>query len=177
MELKNKFTLGWALIYVLFIVSLMYYFYPERDASVFIAPTLIILTLRCLIYFFNCLLSRTIKKRVKINSLKDKESPIYKLWKTEYGEHYISKYQKAVKSLELNWEIPFGFLFEKEVFDFVNSYHMPKMNLTKDLDIEEYWEKEHEKVTGISRAEKKKEEEEQKFIDKLNEKFNRNYEK
>jgi hypothetical protein len=177
MELKQKFQLGWMLIWVSFVIVLTYHSYLGGGISVLIVPALSIGILRCLIYFFNCFLSRIIKKRVKINSLKDKESPIYKLWKKEYGEHYISKYQKAVKSLELNWEIPFGFLFEKEVFDFVNSYHMPKMNLTKDLNIEEYWEKEHKKVTSISRDAKKKEEEEQKLLNKLNEKFNRNYEK
>lgn len=174
MELREKIQIGWVFLYFFGAAFLVNYL-TVKYVSILLIPLFVVGFLRLLIFLFNCLLSRAIKKRITVKNLDGKDSPIYKIVKAKDECFYVWKYEKSIESLELDWEIPFGFLFQKEVFIEVGYYLVDKDLVIESLSIEGYWENCFQAENARKNKKKTKQQKEQEVLDKLNEKFNRNY--
>ncbi len=77
--------------------------------------TFIFVVYRVLCYTLNSLLLFIFRKKFKINRLKGRVTPIYKV--TDYDNFFtISKYSVKYTSLDLEWSIPFSVLFEEQEY-------------------------------------------------------------
>jgi hypothetical protein len=92
---------------------------------------------RVLTFCFNFLLAEIVKKRWKINRLKGRVTPIYKL-EEQYGEYSVIKYSAEYTELNLMWTIPFSVLFLEQEYIVQGAY---KVGALKDvISLEDYYE-------------------------------------
>jgi len=180
-ELKESrngwFWLIWLTVTVVFGLSLEFVFEIEGDKplTVTFLGTLgvqfLFVIYRVLIFCFNSFLAKIVKKRWKIDRLKDRVSPIYK-----FNERYyrVEKYTAQYTNLDLEWSVPFSILFlEQEYIKEGKEYYVE--NLDEVIDLETFWDANYAKdqLKYIKKvAEKTKK---QQKIDNLNKTFNQNY--
>lgn len=169
---NTDFTLVWAVIsFIVWIVILFKYGRSDETLVLLILSQFCFLSYRVLTYGFNSLLLLFCAKKFKINRLKDKVSPIYKI---EGWEEYfkIKKYSVYYTKLDLKWSVPFSVLFEEQEYLYDGEHAF--ISVPKDIAIA--WEAEESKkrdkmVLEITQKHKK-----QQKLDKLNKIFLENYE-
>ena len=132
---------------------------------------------RLLVFCFNLFLAKIIKKRFKINRLKGRVTPIYKI--EEYTEYFIiTKFSVQYTNLELCWSVPFSTLFEEQEYIKEGSY---KFFLSDGFKTDEVnntsvlYEKRHFEVTAKKSLKNSAKELKQQKINNLNKVFNENY--
>ena len=127
---------------------------------------------RIFTFCFNFLLAEIVKKRWKINRLKGRVTPIYKL-EEQYGEYSVIKYSAEYTELNLMWTIPFSVLFLEQEYVVQGAY---KVSFIKDLNsLEDYYEEidKHHKLNQQAKNTAKNNKKQK--IEILNKTFNENY--
>ena len=129
---------------------------------------------RILTFCFNSFLRKIIKKRWKINRLKGRVTPIYKVDTFQEISNYfeVTKYQVEYTDLKLAWSVPFSVLFLEQEYIKQKTY---KFEYIPMEDIERLWEEKHEKREAKISAEKLKEQQKKDKLNQLNKVFNENY--
>jgi len=138
----------------------------------------VFLIYRIITFGFNQFLLLFFRRKIKINRLEGRVTPIYKL--SDYGHYFsISKYSAKYTELDLEWSIPFSVLFEEQEYVLEGSYIFTlddggwKAEDITDLEIP-YKIKEDEERAEQEREISAKTTKQQK-IDNLNKVFNENY--
>jgi hypothetical protein len=126
---------------------------------------------------FNNLLLLIFNSRIKIDNLKGKVSPIYKLYAIKDTDTYyeIEKFDLEWTCLDLEWCVPFSVLFEKRAYVSKGVFDFIIKNLDEVTDTASMWEEQYniknaEKLKNVSKKEK--------FTNRLkelNKVFNENY--
>ena len=177
-ERRNNYL--WIVFMTVFVIGLMSVLILEDTADqndyaeiVFIGVPWLFIFYRVLTFCFNFVLAKIVKKRFKIDRLKGRVSPIYKL--DNYGSSFlIEKFSVKYTSLDLEWSIPFSVLFEEQEYIKEGS-HQFICKIEEWFNIEEMYEKQEsrEKYKYSKRTARKISE--QQKIDNLNKIFNENY--
>ena len=136
----------------------------------------VILVYRVLVYLFNRFLLLLFRRKIKINRLKGRVTPIYKIEEYEDIDNYskITKFEVQYTPLNLAWSVPFSVFFEEQEYVKVKTYEFA-VKAEDVVDIQEMWEEEDrrnnlKKVAKISAKQIK-----QQKIEELNKTFNENY--
>ena len=177
-ERRNNYL--WIVFMTVFVISnmlvLVFVDRAKQDGYTiitFFGVPLFFTVYRVLTFCFNFVLAKIVKKRFKIDRLKGRVSPIYKL--DNYGSSFlIEKFSVKYTSLDLEWSIPFSVLFEEQEYIKEGS-HQFICKIEEWFNIEEMYEKQEsrEKYKYSKRTARKISE--QQKIDNLNKIFNENY--
>lgn len=132
---------------------------------------------RVLTYFFNQFLYFIFRgKKFKINRLKGRITPIYKI--EEYIGFKISKYSVNYTNLDLEWSIPFSVLFQEQEYVLEGSYSFyfkDGYNIKEVTDISALYEKRYFEEMAKKNVKNSAKELKQQKINNLNKVFNENY--
>lgn len=131
---------------------------------------------RVLVFCFNLFLAKIIKKRFKINRLKGRITPIYKI--EEYIGFKISKYSVNYTNLDLEWSVPFSVLFQEQEYVLEGSYSFyfeDGYNIKEVTDISALYEKRYFEEMAKKNIKNSAKEVKQQKINNLNKVFNENY--
>ena len=173
-EKRNNYL--WSVFMTVFVISvlLVLVFVDKADQDyytilVFIGVPLFFTVYRVLTYCFNFVLAKIVKKRFKIDRLKGRVSPIYKLSNYDFS-FFIEKFSVKYTSLDLEWSVPFSVLFEEQEYIKEGS-HQFICKIEEGFNIAEMYEREesrkkHRLFKKIQKQQK---------IDNLNKIFNENY--
>jgi len=144
----------------------------ERALMAILALQFCFLLYRVLTYCFNSLLLVCFRgKKFKINRLKGRVTPIYKIREAIMYGFYVSKYSVYYTKLDLKWSIPFSVLFEEQEYLWDGEHLFSE----EPENLEEAWEfEESEKNLKLALEIAEKDKKQQK-LDKLNKVFNENY--
>lgn len=168
----------WTILLIIFSLSFPCLFdttstmpFAEKVALSVVLFCFVSVVYRVLTFCFNFILAKIVKKRWKIDRLKGRVSPIYRLIEGSFGDFQVIKYSTKYTNLELQWSIPFSTLFEEQ--DYIVNGEYFTNNIPTDLA--EFWEGEHnlEKCVEDSISHKKTIKKQK--IDNLNKVFNENY--
>jgi hypothetical protein len=167
----------WQLITHISVLVLLFIFDMCSDSDIPFSLLFIGLTVvfRVFTFCFNFLLAKVVKKRWKIDRLKGRVSPIYKLEQEEWNSLYwVKKYTVQYTPLKLDWSVPFSSLFlEQEYVKEKKEYVVENFFDVEDLEIyyESRWAKDNLKYIKNTAEKTKK----QHKIENLNKTFNENY--
>jgi hypothetical protein len=159
-----------------YIFLMLYWAFSDRDlgnfAELVLWYTLAVVVYRILTFCFNSFLAKIIKRRWKINRLKGRVSPIYRI-KESHSQYKVVKYSVEYTKLCLDWVIPFSTLFLEQEYVKQGEY---KTNSLRDVvDLEKFFEdadKRHKLNLEAQNAAKKNKKQ---TIEILNRTFNDNY--
>jgi hypothetical protein len=179
-ELKEKRNGAlWTLWFMVLLSSIVFTpFYIEEESKEVVLLTslsvcLVSIVYRVLTYCLNCFLRAVIKKRFKINRLKGRITPIYKL--IEYERYFeIVKYSAKYTPLDLQWSIPFSVLFEEQEYVKEGCEEF-EMEIQDGTDIKKLYDYRKELKANKNDIKETEENLRKQRIDKLNKEFNENY--
>lgn len=169
----EKLIIIWFIISFLVPITSIYY-YSSDDIAVLttLETQFCILLYVVLTYCFNCLLLFFFRgEKYKINRLKGRVTPIYKIYESSTDGFFVEKFSVHYTKLDLKWSIPFSVLFEEQEY-ISDGKHLFK---TAPEDIAEAWEQEDNLQNCIEDSILRKKLKKQQKIDKLNKVFNENY--
>lgn len=126
---------------------------------------------RVLTYCFNSLLLFCFRgEKFKINRLKGRVSPIYKIYAAD--DYYkVARYSVYYTELDLKWSVPFSVLFKEQEYLYDGSHYIQ----SREENLAEVWGREESEKNLKLASEIAKKDKKQHKLDKLNKVFNDNY--
>ena len=132
-ELKEKrILILWLIFFAIYptILTTVGIVYGEDwfKCTIFIVP-LLFLVYKVITYLFNSLLLVFFRRKTKIDRLKGRVTPIYKLSSPSYDNtiFHIKKYSVKYTNLDLKCSIPFSVLFQEQEYVFKGHYFTTKI--------------------------------------------------
>jgi len=131
---------------------------------------------RLSVYLFNSFLLLFFRRKIKIDRLKGRVTPIYKV-KEGYSNDccWITKFEVQYTPLDLAWSVPFSVLFEEQEYIEVGKYVFAVKAEEEVTNIQELWETEDKKYSLKKVARKAAKKVKEQKIEKLNQTFLDNY--
>lgn len=170
----------WFVFFLIYFISLscgVILFGAKDDKVAFLTlfgVPLLFVVYRVLTYIFNCFLLLLFRrKKWKIDRLKGRITPIYKVIELT-GGFSVTKYETQYTKLDLEWSIPFSVLFEEQEYIELEPYYF-KYPLESTTNISLLWEEEYTRENLKYVEEISAKTEKQQKIDNLNKVFNENY--
>lgn len=173
---KRKDTINIAWVIISFFIPLLLFYKYDGDEQVPFAALLgtqiCFLLYRVITYGFNSLLLVLFgDKGFKLNRLKGRVTPIYKIYESRDEGFCIEKFSAHYTKLGLQWSIPFSVLFEEQEYISDGKYFFK----TVPEDIAEAWEQEYNLENCIEDSILRKKLLKQQKLNNLNKVFNENY--
>ena len=183
-EKRNNYL--WIVFMTVFVIGLMLDLVSLNKADqddyagiVFIGVPWLFIFYRVLTFCFNFILAKIVKKRFKIDRLKGRITPIYKIKEKSYlhsTAFLIEKFSVKYTSLDLEWSIPFSVLFEEQEYIKEGEQRLEvEYDKVGEVNIADFYEKEKNKQDKRHNKKISAKASEQEKIDYLNKIFNENY--
>jgi len=168
---NDNLSITWFIISVLIGIVVLYNYGNDDNALAIILGTQVCFLLyRVLTYCYNSLLLFFTRKKFKINRLKGRVTPIYKIRDTGF-DFEVARFSVYYTKLDLKWSIPFSVLFEEQEYLWDGTHEFSE----EPGDIASAWEREEGERKGKLALEIAEKDKKQQKLDKLNKIFNDNY--
>jgi hypothetical protein len=177
---ENKVIVVWLTVWLLpVIVSNVYGLFNGFDKDLpmmfLLGIPVLIGIFRLSVYLFNSFLLLFFRRKIKIDRLKGRVTPIYKVEEGYTSDSCrITKFEVQYTPLNLVWSVPFSVLFEEQEYIEVKTYTFD-VKIDDVKDISKLWEEEHRKINLKKIAKISAKEIKERKIQKLNQTFLENY--
>ncbi len=177
---ENTVIVVWLTVWLLpVIISMVYGLFNGFDKDLpmmfLLGIPVLIGIFRLSVYLFNSFLLLFFRRKIKIDRLKGRVTPIYKV-KEGYSNDccWITKFEVQYTPLDLAWSVPFSVLFEEREYIEVGKYVFA-VKAEEVTNIQELWETEDKKYSLKKAARKAAKKVKEQKIEKLNQTFLENY--